>query len=166
MIKCPPFNTTYTEWIPYQEGDTIILGNDSGYREYVIHSYVAHHMNNYPANSKCGGCNDRINLLVKGGSDSLDISFRYFSNEIGASDIHFFLCNKYQYKTEQTDSLLQCTIATHYKDMPKDTISNITIKKGTGITVFSSNREIWKLIEHRKSSIPQAIKIEKEDFCH
>lgn len=165
-VKCPPFNTTYLDWLPYHEGDTIFFENNKGYKKYIINSYKAYHSNNYPSNIKCCGCNDKIELLMAGINDSLNIRILYENSQTGKDvfkipDI-LCLCNKQSYKAVRTDSLLQLNIRNTHNDygiVPENIISSIIILKDRGIVSFKKNNEEWKLKEHRNNHVPKSIQI-------
>jgi len=163
IVDCPPFETSYFEWFPYHEGDTILFESDKELREYIVDSYTGYHKNNYLSNAKCGGCSDGISLSIVYENDTLSISFHDFKNGNNTPGLTLLLANGYQYYIEQKDNLLHCNLSLNYIDMPKDTIFNITIKKGVGISALNENYEVWKMKEHKKNSEIKDVEIKTED---
>jgi len=166
-IKCPTFNTTYLEWIPYQEGDTILFEYGKESKEYVVHSYKAYHSNNYPSNIKCCGCNDKIELLIKGVYDSLNIRILY-NNLMKGEDVlnlPMIICNKASYKAERTDNLFLFNNTPNDNSIkPDNSISKIIIRKDIGIVAFNMNNIEWTLKERRKYQVSNNIQIINEDY--
>lgn len=164
MINCPAFNSAYLEWIPYQEGDTVIFENDKGFlEEYIVSSYIIYHTNNYPSNIKCCGCNDKIDLCLRNTDDSLKMRLLY---EVRDKDVYHItaICNKALYETKQVDSLLYLNINSYHKNISERVISHIDIKKGMGIVGFSNNLYEWTLIKHKKSLTSKTVKVQRENY--
>ena len=62
--QCPSFNNDVLSWIPYQENDVVELYSESNDSiiKFSIKSVIVLHQTEYSNNSKCGTCDDQIEI--------------------------------------------------------------------------------------------------------
>jgi hypothetical protein len=79
--RCDEMSNVYFEWFPYKEKDVLLFKSNYGIQKKVIvKKFEISHTTSYSRLTKCGYCEDYIEILFCVDNDSLAIRFDNFDN--------------------------------------------------------------------------------------
>jgi hypothetical protein len=153
--KCPSFESSILEWMPYKEHDKIILSNGSETDTLIVTSSQIEHTDRMAFGTRCA-CSNMFYLHLS--SDSLNIQGSFHDSRIVEQSS--FVINTWNFyfselrDTMEIDGLIYSDlIVYHNTDTMYSHFEKIIISKSIGIVAIIGTNEEWKLVDNSNKQV-------------